>query len=90
MEDMLWKFPHVGEQVFKKLSNKNLAKSKKVAKTWERFIANERFYKQKVHYEIRQKDKNVLGETPLHKAARDGNLRECKLIIDNVPKSPRQ
>ena len=38
MEDMLWKYPHLGEDVFKKLSNKNLAKCKKVARTWESFI----------------------------------------------------
>ena len=48
MEDMLWKFPHVGADVFKKLSNKNLAKCKKVARTWECFINNERFCKERV------------------------------------------
>ena len=35
------------QQIFKKLSNKNLAKRKKVARTWEHFIINEKFYKQK-------------------------------------------
>ena len=68
MEDMLWKFPHVGQQIFKKLSNKALAKNKKVARTWKHFITNEKFYKQKVHYETRQKE-NPSGETPLHEAA---------------------
>ena len=28
MEDVFWKFPHLGEQIIKKLSNKNLAKAK--------------------------------------------------------------
>ena len=88
MEDMLWKFPHVGQQIFKKLSNKNLTKSKEVARTWEHFIINERFYKQKVHYETKQKD--WLGMTPLHKAAMEGNHKECKLIMDNVEdKNPK-
>ena len=41
MEDMLWRFPHVGEQVFKKLSNKSLIKCMKIARTWENFIKNE-------------------------------------------------
>ena len=90
MEDILWKFPHVGQQVFKKLSNKNLAKSKKVARTWESFIINEKFYKQKVHFENKQKEKDNGGRTPLHCAARDGKLLECKLIMDNVEdKNPR-
>ena len=70
MEDMLWKFPHVGQQIFKKLSNKNLAKCKKVSRSWEYFITNEKFYKQRVHYEMKQKDKDFLGMTPLHKAAK--------------------
>ena len=84
MEDILWKFPHVGKQIFKKLSNKNLAKSRKVAKTWEYFITNEKFYKLKVYYETKQKKRDRTGNTPLHHAAIDGNLLECKLILDNV------
>ena len=84
MEDMLWKFPHLGVGIFKKLSNKNLAKCKKVARTWDQFIINEKFYKLKVHYEMKQKELDGNGQTPLHKAARDGQLQECKLIIDHV------
>ena len=90
MEDMLWKFPHIGENIFKKLSNKNLAKSKKISRSWEYFITNEKFYKQRVHYEMMQKDKDSSGLTPLHKAARAGQLSECKLILDHVEdKSPQ-
>ena len=90
MEDVFWKFPHLGKQIFKKLSNKNLVKSKKVAKTWEYYIANEKFNKQKVQFETKQKEKDVNGTTPLHEAARYGNLQECKMIIDNVEnKNPR-
>ena len=90
MEDMLWKFPHVGQQIFKNLSNKNLVKSKEVARTWEDFITNEKFYKQKVHYETKQKEKNEEGWTPLHKAAEEGKDSKCKLIMDNVEdKNPK-
>ena len=92
MEDMLWKFPHVGQQIFKKLSNKNLVKIKEVARSWEHFIINEKIYKQKVHYETMQKKKDFFGTTPLHEAAKEGKISECKLIIDNVedknPKGP--
>ena len=91
MEDMLWKFPHVGQQIFKKLSNKNLTKSKEVARTWEHFITNEKFYKQKVYYETKQKEKDQWWRrTPLHKAAKEGKVSECKLIMDNVEdKNPK-
>ena len=78
MEDMLWKFPHVGKQIFKKLSNKNLSKTKKVARSWEHFIINEKFYKQKVYYEIKQKKKDPDDDwTPLHDAAKKGKFLEC-------------
>ena len=75
MEDMHWKFPHLGRQIFKKLSNKNLTKSKKAARTWEHFINNEQFYKQKVFYEIKQKENNPFGWTLLHKAAMKGRVQ---------------
>ena len=84
MEDMLWKFPHVGNNIFKKLSNKNLVKCKKVGRTWENFIINEKIYIQKVYYETEQKEKNKIGRTPFHKAALKGKLSEIKAIIDHV------
>ena len=84
MEDMLWRFPHIGENIFKKLSNRNLAECKKVARSWAYFINNERFYKQKVKYEMIQKDKDEKGRTYLHKAAEAGNFLECCHIISHV------
>ena len=84
MEDMLWKFPHIGENIFKKLSNSNLAKCKKVTRAWEYFINNERFYKQKVKYEMIQKDIDEKGRTQLHKVAEAGNFLKCSHIIDHV------
>ena len=84
MEDMLCKFPHLGQQIFKKLSNKSLAICKKVTRSWEYFIINEKFYKQKVYYTIKQKERDSKGRTPLHIAAEEGKVSECKLIIENV------
>ena len=61
-----------------------------VNRTWYHFITNEKFYKQRVHYEnLQKKNVDFNGQTPLHKAAKDGQLSECKVIIDNVEnKSP--
>ena len=93
MEEMLWKFPHIGQNIFKKLSNLNLAKCKKVSKTWEYFITNDEFSKQRVHYETKQKETDATypgGNTPLHDAAKNGNLSKCKMIINHVEnKNPR-
>ena len=80
---MLGKFPHVGKQIFKKLSNKSLAKNKKVARSWENFITSQKFYKSKVYYEIKQKE-NPVGWTPLHNAAFKSIFEVFKMIFDIV------
>ena len=91
MEDMFWKFPHIGEEIFKKLGNKNLAKCQKVGKTWGHFITNQRFYQQRVKYEKMQKNTDeLMGMTPLHEAAGKGEFELCKQIINNVQnKNPK-
>ena len=89
MDEVLLRFPHLGEKTFKMLSNKNLIKCKIVNKTWYQFIINQKFYNQKVFYENQQKNVDDDLETFLHKAAENGQLAECKVIIDNVEnKSP--
>ena len=37
-EEILWKFPHIGEQIIEKLGNKSLVKCKKVNVMWMNFI----------------------------------------------------
>ena len=84
MEDMFLKFPHIGEGIIKKVSIKNLAKCIKVARTWERFIVDDKFYKERVKYEKLQMDVDENGRTPLHKAAENGQFSEFKMIFDHV------
>ena len=84
MEEVLLRFPHLGGRIFKILSNNGLIQCKMVTKTWYHFITNEKFYKQRVHYENLQKDVDAFGNTPLHNAAKDGDSKNCKLIIDHV------
>ena len=84
MEEVLLRFPHLGEQIFKKLLNKNLLKCMNVSKTWYHFINKEKFYKLRVKYENYQKKVDQFGDTPLHKAARNGDLSECKSIINHI------
>ena len=84
MEEILWRFPHIGEETFKKLSNKSLVKCMTINRTWYHFITNEKFYKLRVQYENEQKIVDKFGNTPLHKAAKYGDISKCKLIIENV------
>ena len=84
MDEVLLRFPHLGEKTFKQLTNKNLVKSMIVSKAWNRFITNGKFYKLRVQYENVQKIVDADGNTPLHTAAKYGDLSGCKLILDNV------
>ena len=84
MEEVFLRFPHLGKQIFKILSNKNLTKCKRVGKSWNHFIVNDKFCKHRVFYENLQKNRDKDGNTPLHKAAIDGDLKECKLIINHI------
>ena len=43
MDNLILRFPHLFEQVFQKLNNESLFKSREVAKSWKYFI-NERNY----------------------------------------------
>ena len=84
IEDFFWRFPHIGEKFFKKLSYKNLVNCKTVSKSWYHYIIKQKFYQSRVHYENLQKNKDALRKTPLHKAAENGNILKCKSIIENV------
>ena len=101
MEDMFWRFPHIGDQILKKLSNKSIVNSKKLARTWNCFIKNAKFYqkrirfvtfqkKRRLRFEMSLKKSNKHGQTPLHQAAMYGQLSKCKEIIDIVEnKNPK-
>ena len=45
MEEVLSRFPHIGEGVFKKLNGKNFFKSLEVGRSWNYFIRNQRVLK---------------------------------------------
>ena len=46
------RFPHLGEQILNSLCNKSLADCREVSQTWQEFIGNERFYKNRIEEEI--------------------------------------
>ena len=47
------RFPHLGEQILNSLHNKSLADCREVSQTWQEFIGNERFYKNRIEDEMR-------------------------------------
>ena len=44
MEEVILRFPHLIEQIFEKLDNKSLTKSRKVSISWKNVIDNQRYY----------------------------------------------
>ena len=43
MEEVILRFPLLGQQIFDSLSNEDLVKSKKVSRSWQDFINNQKF-----------------------------------------------
>lgn len=42
MEEVLVRFPHIGDQVFKQLDNEDLIKCRKISPSWNEFINNQK------------------------------------------------
>ena len=80
MEEMIFKFPHIGRQIFEKLTDENLAKCLKVSQSWEHPLAEEKFQRieriqrLRVKYETIQKNKDKYGYTTLHQVAENGQF----------------
>ena len=53
MEEVIARFPHLGKQILNSLCTKSLADCREVSQTWQDFISNERFYKNRIEDEMR-------------------------------------
>ena len=84
MEDMISRFPHIGEQIFRKLSNASLAKCRVVDRDWQNFIHYQKFYQIKIQKLMLKYKKWYCSEkkiTPLHLAAATG---QTQIVIDII------
>ena len=56
MEEIISRFPHIGEDIFKELNSKDFCKSKKICRSWNDFITNQRVLqrdnKNRIEYKI--------------------------------------
>ena len=101
MEEILLRFPNIGDNIFKELDCKDFCKSKEVGRSWKYFINNERAlqksYKnhiknkiQSLTEELRQNNNNWGNQTPFHLAAERGYLPVCRQIMENIDeKNPK-
>ena len=86
MEEVIWRFPHIGDQIFVELGDSSLARCRETNRLWQDFITNEKFYKKRIQ-EMIDEEKESYEElfvvtpslTPLHTAAMTG---QTGLLID--------
>ena len=97
MEEVLSRFPHIGEGIFKQLNGKDFFKSLVVSQSWNFFIRNQRVLQKayKVHKAIQERIQTLTEEikdnvycqymkpTPFHLAAKRGYLALCQEIMEN-------
>ena len=92
---MLWRFPHIGQEIFQQLNDQSLSECREISQSWQEFINSEKFYKKRikemiekhtkayndesVHYYCGGSTKETL--TPLHSAALTGQFQMFKKII---------
>ena len=97
MEEILFRFPHIAEDIFKELNGKNFFKAMEVTQSWKYFIDNQRVlqiaykthkaYGQKIQAEIADlKNQCWGGRTPFHLACRDGQVELAEIIMKNSAK----
>ena len=102
MEEILLRFSHIGQAIFKELNGRDFCKSREVNRQWLYFINNERVLKNSYKKMIQDKVQDLTDEiegdryqiyknqTPFHIAAERGYLPLCQLIIENsVVKNPK-
>ena len=93
MEEIISRFPHMGEDIFKELNSKDFCKSTEVSRSWNYFIRNQRVlkkaYKKRIQNRIHTlaflaKPNSWSGQTPFHLAAERGYLPVCQQIIETA------
>ena len=53
LEEIFWRFPHIGELIIEQLDNQSLTKTREVNKWWQSFVENEKcFYIRKIQEHI--------------------------------------
>ena len=84
MEDQIFRFPHIAQQIFEQLDNESLANCREADRDWQDFINNEKFYKRKIqNLMLRYKNESWSHRnmSPLHLAAATG---QTQVVLDII------
>ena len=81
MEEVLLRFNHIGKQIFARLSNDELTKCREAGSFFKNFIDEENLPWNRI---VVQKFACQNGETPLHLAAKTGQIQQFKSISEDL------
>ena len=88
VEEIFWRFPHIGELIIDQLDNQSLTKTREVNKWWQNFVDNEKcFYIRKIQEHIYISNKLVRKR--LNKETVD-NLKELESYADMITNCSKQ
>ena len=60
IEEIFWRFPHLGTQIFEKLDNSNLVKCREISTWWKKFVDNDKtFWIQQIQEHISMSNPSV-------------------------------
>ena len=89
MDEIILRFPHLAEQIFRELDNKSVAKCRDTNRLWQAIINRDKSYKQRITKMIEDSKKKakqhyykIKGFTPLHLAALNGQTQMVMDLID--------
>ena len=80
MEEVLLRFPHLGDQIFENLDNENLAQSRTISRSWLAFINEEKISWKKIQKKFPCKK----GETNLHLAAKTNQTEMFQILFEGI------
>ena len=84
MEEAFLRFPHLPEQIFKKVDNKSLTSSRVVAASWANFIDEREYPWSRFKYVIADLKKDCDDdESVFHLTCRQGYARIAEMIVKN-------
>ena len=82
MEDMLYRFPHIGRQILSSLNDESLTNCRYVERSWKEVIDYEEYPWKRILKKFPCED----GNTLMHIAAKSGQTEMFKTLFENEEK----
>ena len=79
MEEVLLRFPHLAEKIFKLLTNKSFVKCQSICKSWTNFIIDQKFFWMRL-IQIHVKKGNL---PPLHPSYEEAHTQDGEKYFKN-------